>query len=224
MIKQVIHIILFLTILGQAKAQFIDYQIEQGDVRSNIVVIKTDPTLFFYGQIPGFGEYRLSTEIALAYKSSIQIGLSLNTKSLLMLLQEVGEDTLNTSSFSAKGARFQLTYKYYPFGKHISAPEGFFVGPHISYSFVNLHYKNTSPKYSDYRVNYFNVALLFGYQFIFNEKFVIEVFQGLGYRDNRMWNSYTENQEGDKLNYDLELTLIPGDLKIYFGANFGINF
>jgi len=132
------------------------------------------------------------------------------------------DDTSGAQDYRITGYRFQFAYKYYPFGHHKSAPNGFFVGPHFSISQAYYHIKNTAYKYSNYTVTYANAAVIFGYQFVFKDKFAIEVFQGLGYRDNRLMDDFTGKEE--KLNYDPEITPIPGDLKIYFGANFGFMF
>jgi hypothetical protein len=204
-----------------AHAQFIGEEIGKKEIRTKRSLIKIDPSLFFYGPIPGTGEYRISTEFSIGLKSSIQIGGSFVGKSIPYILVEALENTSNTQDYTLRGFRFQFAYKYYPFGNYKSAPEGFFIGPHVSLSQAYFHIQQTGLKYSDYTVTYGNLAVIFGYQFIFN-KFAIEVFQGFGYRDNRMINDYTG--EEDKLNYDPEVTPIPGDLKIYFGANFGYLF
>ncbi len=203
-------------------AQFIDDNIEQKDLSTKRFVLKTDPTLFLQGPIPGTGEYRVSSELAIGSKSSIQLGGSFVGKDLISLLSGVLSDSSNVKAYRLTGYRFQFTYKYYPFGHYKNAPEGFFVGPHFSISQVYFHIKNTALKYSNYTITYANAALIFGYQFAIGDTFVIELFQGLGYRDNRLMNDYTGKEE--KLNYDPEVTPIPGDLKIYFGANFGFMF
>jgi hypothetical protein len=187
------------------------------------MVFKIAPQMWFVGPIPSTGEYRGSLEIAIGLKHSVQIGVSYVTKSIFTLLLEALEpDSVKGQSYSIKGFRFQFAYKFYPFGAYKNAPEGFFVGPHISYSKAYFHINQTSPKYSDYSATYANIALIFGYQFIVGDKMSIEIFQGLGYRDNRLRDEYSGVEE--KLNYNPDYTPIPGDLKIYFGANIGFNF
>jgi len=223
MIKRFFYILLIL-IFSQSFlwAQFIDENIGQKEIREKRTVIKFDPSLWILGPIPTTGEYRVSAEVAIGLKSSIQIGGSYVTKSIPVLIAEATASNNNGNpDYSVHGFRFQFAYKYYPFGTYKSAPEGFFLGPHISYSKAYFHDKQSSPKYSDLSATYANVALIFGYQFIANDKIAIEIFQGLGYRDNRIRNEYTGEEE--KINYNPDYTPIPGDLKIYLGANIGFN-
>lgn len=222
MLNKNFYIILLLLIQLSAWAQFIDENIGQKEIRTKRMVLKTNPSLWLGGPIPSTGEYKISMETAIGLKHSVQIGASFLTKSLITLLVEALQpDSLNTQSYTIKGYRFQFSYKFYPFGKYKNAPEGFFIGPHISYSKAYFHINQTSPKYSDYSATYANIAVIFGYQFIANDKIVIEIFQGLGYRDNRLRDEYSGKEE--KLNYNPDYTPIPGDLKIYFGANIGLN-
>ncbi len=222
--KKYLYILLVLLFVHTSSwAQFIDENIGQKEIRSKRMVFKTNPTLWLAGPIPSTGEYKISAEVAIGLKHSIQIGVSYVTKGLLLLfLEAMQPDSLKNQSYTIQGFRFQFAYKFYPFGAYKNAPEGFFIGPHLSYSKAYFHINNTSPKYSDYTAIYANAAIIFGYQFIVNNKIVIELFQGLGYRDNRLRDEYTGEEE--KLNYNPDYTLIPGDLKIYFGANFGLNF
>lgn len=218
------YILLFLVLIqASAWAQFIDENIGQKDIRTKRMVVKIDPTLWFFGPIPGTGDYRVSLEFALGLKNSVQIGLSYVGKSIPTIIMEaMAPDSAGNTDYTLNGFRFQFSYKYYPFGNYKSAPEGFFFGPHVSYTKAYFHDVQGSPKYSDYSVTYANAAIIFGYQFIANDRIAIEIFQGLGYRDNRIRNEYTGEEE--KINYNPDYTPIPGDLKIYFGANIGLNF
>ena len=218
--KKYYYILFLLLFQVSAWAQFIDETIGQKTARTKRLVVKIDPTLWLVGPIPGAGDYRVSVELAMGAKSSIQIGVSYLTKSISTLLLDAAAAV--NSSYTINGFRFQFAYKFYPFWKYRTAPEGFFVGPHLSYAKAYFHDPQSSPKYNTFSATYSNVALLWGYQFIANETFVIEIFQGLGYRDNRIRNEYTGEEE--KINYNPDYTPIPGDLKIYFGANVGFNF
>lgn len=215
-------ILLIFMVQSQAWAQFIDENIGQATIRTKRTVLKIDPSLWFMGQIPGTGEYRLALEFAIGMKNSIQIGASYISKSIPTMILEAMDDTFGMPDYTINGFRFQFSYKLYPFGKYKNAPEGFFVGPHLSYTQAFYHFAQTTSKYSDYSITYANAALLVGYQFIAGDKFVIEVFQGLGYRDNRLRNEYTGEEE--RLNFDPDVTPFPGSFKIYFGANVGFNF
>ena len=222
MTNKIFYILLLLLLHFSLSAQFIDENLGQKEIRTKRMVLKTNPSLWFLAPIPSTGEYRIAMETAIGLKNSVQISAAFVTKSLLTLLIEALQpDSVKGQTYTIKGYRFQFAYKFYPFGKYKNAPEGFFLGPHISYSKAYFHINQTSPKYSDYSATYANIALIWGYQFIVNDKIAIELFQGLGYRDNRLRDEYSGEEE--KLNYNPDYTPIPGDLKIYLGANIGLN-
>ena len=216
-------LISILLIAVSSSAQFIEEDYNQEVSLKKKYVLKVDPTLWFFGPIPGTGDYRLSLELATSLKSSFQIGASYVTKSIFTLIVEgVTPDSAKGPDYSVNGFRFQLAYKFYPFGKYQAAPAGVFVGPHISYTYAGYHISQTSNKYSDYSVVYANAALIWGYQAILGDKVAIEIFSGVGYRSNWMRDEYTGKTE--KLNYNPQVTPFPGDFKIYLGVNIGAAF
>ncbi len=213
-------LVLLLIWTFSASAQFIDEQIGQQEPTTKRLVLKTSPSLFLMGQLPISGEYRLSAELVLRETSSIQLGASYVGKSLLLLMASQS-DSVNIDDFSLNGFRVQGTYKFYPFGFLKSAPNGFFVAPHISYTQILFRDRNASLKYRDTRVVFFNVAALVGYQFIIKKRFTIEVFQGIGLRHNQLIDPATGKHT--VIHKDSDYTPLPGVLKLYFGANFGFN-
>jgi len=212
---------LLLGVFNPLKAQFISDEPTMEQVRVRRTVIKIDPSLFVFGQIPGTADYHFKYEFAVGIKHSLQISLAYISKNIPTLIAEAN-DTSNTTKIGVNGFRGQLSYKFYPFGMKLQAPAGFFVGAHVSINRTNFTYKQSSTKYRDYTVSYDNAALIWGYQFILNNRFSIEFFQGLGYRDNRIRNDYTGEEE--KLNFNGDVTPFPGSFKIYFGAALGLNY
>ncbi len=219
-LKKYSILVLILIWTISASAQFIEEQIGQQKPTTKRLVLKTDPSLFLMGQLPISGEYRVSAELVLTNKNSVQLGASYVGKSLLLLLASQS-DSANVDNFSLNGFRVQGSYKWYPFGDLKSAPNGFFVAPHISYTQILFRDKTAALKYRDTRVVYFNVAILAGYQFIVKDKFSIEVFHGIGLRRNQLINPVSGKHTN--IHNDIDFTPLPGVLKLYFGANFGIN-
>ena len=160
-------------------------------------VLKSNVIPIFDGQIFYCSELRLTYEHLITHNQSISAGVSYNFPNifLLMATAHLGQGSV-FHTLSMRGARGILSYRIYPL-KDTNAPEGFFVGPYVSYNFVKIAEKNGNSSYEV--INYFNASGIAGYQYLV-DGFSIEVFGGLGYRDNfisnydsRLNKSYTSS-------------------------------
>ncbi len=179
--------------------------------------LKTNPFAMLVGPIMFAAEYRLSYETVLSDDQSFQIGASYLGKSFYLLLMEKNDP--NSIKFLVRGYRIQLTYKI--FLTRDEAPKGLYIGPHFSYSYCKFstkYYNNVDNYIKAVYVNYNGIV---GYQFVFN-KFTIETYLGLGYRDNAWIEHY--NQVNTLLDDQEDFMLYKGDLKLILGFNVGFAF
>lgn len=203
-------------------------------------LIKFNPLPIVWGPIPLTGEYRILREIPIGDHESIQVGISYLGKSPFVSLAENtinsgggpnGTGTGNTNpngtlslntpevKFKISGYRLQLNYRIYIGDKY--TPNGPYIGPHISYSeaFMSDRYIARFQQYV--KVTHFNVNFLAGYQSVVWDKFVLDVFVGLGYKKNR----WEENSSGayKPVNTD-DIPLYNFPIKFTLGFNIGIAF
>lgn len=145
-------------------------------------VIKFSPIPLLFGQINFCGELRITYERMLTHNQSLSLGFSYNYPSLpLMLSTNLSRNGNIFKGINVFGARGTIAYRYYPL-KSREAPEGFFVGPFVSYNFVQLREKGGSGSFVN--INYFNANAVCGYQVEFGKGVMMEFVGGLGYRKN----------------------------------------
>lgn len=145
-------------------------------------VIKFSPIPLLFGQINFCGELRITYERMLTHNQSLSLGFSYNYPSLpLMLSTSLSRNGNIFKGINVFGARGTIAYRYYPL-KSREAPEGFFVGPFVSYNFVQLREKGGSGSFVN--INYFNANAVCGYQVEFGKGVMMEFVGGLGYRKN----------------------------------------
>ena len=143
-------------------------------------VLKTSPFTLLISQIPITGSIRLMYERVLGLKQSTVIGASYVFPNLLFrqLATEI-YDTFGVN-ISAHGFRAQIGYRYYLTGKN--APNGLFVGPHISANIVKVNYKEIPDIWTN--IYYLNANALFGFQWLIKGKVGFDIYTGFGYRQN----------------------------------------
>src|SRR5688572_5668618 len=170
-------------------------------VKKNI--IKLAPLGFIHGQMPFTVESRIGYERVIGDKSSVagsysylgtnypfsfigSAALSATLTTALTLYGKPGKTAIVWSETDIKttGYRYQFQYKYYLSKKHL-APEGVYVSPHYSYAKADYDVDMNDFEVS-FKVKAKNQSynLLLGYQNILGKHFVIDVFTGLGYRNN----------------------------------------
>ena len=141
-------------------------------------VIKTNPLAVVVGGLPYVAEYRVIAEATNGLRQSEQFAISYLGKGILLSLAEnLGSRGGATLKYSVSGVRVQGAYKYYV-GKK-TAPTGLYLALHLSYSTAHIvEHVGTL----DHTINEsnFNGNVLFGDQFIFKNRMVLDLFLGLG--------------------------------------------
>jgi hypothetical protein len=182
--------------------------------------IKTNPLAALGGPIwliivPITGEYKLLFEAATTQKQSIQIGASYLGPSLLINLDKLtASDSLEISGINTNGFRGQAMYKFF-LSRDLSAPEGFYVGPHFSYALATI--VNKDNKEDKVKASKMNINGILGYQLITQGGFTFDIYTGLGFKMKK-WDYKNE----DLTSFDL------GNSKnapaVTFGMSFGYAF
>jgi hypothetical protein len=185
---------------------------------------------FLFGQIYGTGELRFNYERVIAKKQSILAGVSYVFPNLFGLaLYSSGASGgrgsnggysgygsrpgILDANYAFEGVRGMLGYRYYLLRR--GAPHGIYVGPYMSYNFVNVSEKAAPQNYEG--LNYFDVCAVFGVQAVSSKHFVFDLTTGLGYKDNFISNPNN--------NMDLNSQTIPitpfDHVKFLIQLNFG---
>lgn len=144
--------------------------------------IKTNPLSALGGPlfvtfIPITGEYKILFETRTAQKQSIEVGVGYLGPSLLLNLDELSEND-SVSGVKTSGFRVQLSYKF--FLTKDQAPEGFYVGPHVSYAKAQI--KDKDEPEDSFSAAKLNLDVIFGYQLITSGGFALNVYTGLGFK------------------------------------------
>lgn len=183
-------------------------------------VVKTNPLAalggpFWITIIPITGEYKVLFEVKTLPKQSFTIGASYLGPSLLLNLDEITSDGSTVTGINTAGFRVQGTYKFF-ISRNTEAPEGFYVGPNISYASASLTNKDvTEDKISATKLNFNG---LIGYQLITGGGFALDIYTGLGIKSSK-W-SY-EGNSGDIFDLGVENKNSP---TVAFGMAFGYAF
>lgn len=197
-------------------------------------VIKGNPFSILAGVIPFTSEYRLIAEYAVSKNQATQIGFSYLGKSPFLALIESGNNIGNNGfdqKLKVRGYRIQASHKFYlsQFGDRYNksnylAPQGFYISPLISYSSAKIYMQYFQVYDVWIRATHFNANLLVGGQ-MFLGKVVIDIFTGIGYKENE-WSERLSQTQINYLNLD-ELGLPPsysGNFKFSLGFNIGYGF
>ncbi len=185
-------------------------------------VIKASPISWLIGPALFNGELRILYERMVAYNQSLLVGLSYNYPSPLILAMasasanSSGGSSSNLKEFSVNGARFQLAYRYY-FFKKLKAPMGFYVGPHLSYNYIDIRQKNFTANQATY--NNFFACAAFGFQVRIKKHVYIDVTNGIGYKKN--WGSYFNQVSQPSSNSAIDITKLPVKLMLQLAIGYG---
>jgi hypothetical protein len=141
--------------------------------------LKTNPLSalggpLFIAIVPICGEYKIIFEAKTAAKQSVETGFGYLGSSVLLNLNEIASDSVE--SIKTTGFRGQVAYKF--FLTKDPAPEGFYVGPHVSYARATI--KNSDNTDENFTASKLNVNVLFGYQLITSGGFTLNIYTGLG--------------------------------------------
>jgi hypothetical protein len=180
--------------------------------------IKTNPLAALGGPfwvviLPITGEYKGIFELAVAKKSSVQIGVGYIGPSVLINLDNLTNDEGTVTGLKTSGLRIQGWFKQY-ISRDLSAPEGFYVGPHVSFAKATIKSKdNEADKVEPVKLN---INAIVGYQLITSGGFTLDVYTGMGFV-SRQWNiSGTD--------FDQEAFKDRASVSIPFGVSFGYAF
>ncbi len=192
-------------------------------------IVKTNPFIPLWGTIPFTAEYRIVYEGVIAKNQTVLMSFSYLGKSPFIAVME-NQFPANgniSPSFLIKGFRLQAAHRIYlaklneNMGYYPYAPEGFYIGPHISYATANFGEKSTFA-YNYITFNQFNFVLMTGLQ-TFIDQFAIDVFFGLGYKKNTV----SEWRNSQIIYHDpaeIMGNFYASPVKIYLGFNVGIGF
>ncbi|MCJ7447816.1 MAG: hypothetical protein MUO72_08990 [Bacteroidales bacterium] len=180
--------------------------------------IKTNPLAALGGPfwlivVPLTGEYKAIFEIAVAKKSSIQVGVGYIGPSVLLNLDDLTGDGGVITGLKTSGLRIQGMYKQY-ISRDLNAPEGFYIGPHVSYARATI--KSKDDEANKVEPVKLNINAIIGYQLITSGGFTLDIYTGMGFV-SRKWN--ISGTDFDETNFkDRASVAIP------FGVSFGYAF
>lgn len=188
-----------------------------GDREYNFT-IKTNPLAalggpFFIVVIPVTGEYKVLFEAAVAEKASVQVGASYIGPSLLLNLDELTSEEGEISGVKTSGFRVQGMFKYF-LSRDLSAPEGFYIGPHASFATATLESKDDPT--DNIKAQKINLNGVIGYQLITSGGFTLDVFTGVGFV-SRTWDISGSD-------FDTETFKDRSSITVPFGFSFGYAF
>ena len=180
--------------------------------------IKTNPLAALGGPfwvivLPVTGEYKVLFEAALAEKASVQIGASYIGPSLLLNLDELTSGDEEITGVKTSGFRVQGMFKYF-LSRDLSAPEGFYLGPHVSYATATI--KSKDNELDNIKAQKINLNAAIGYQLITAGGFALDIYSGMGFV-SRTWDiTGTE--------FDTDTFKNRSSVTIPFGFSFGYAF
>jgi hypothetical protein len=194
----------------------------QNEVQDYKFTLKTNPLavlngpINILGVIPITGEYKILFETKVSPKSSIQIGAGyLGPSALLNLDRLAGEDS-EISGIKTSGFRGQAGYRYF-LSRDLSAPEGFYVGPHVSYAAAKI--VNKDDPGDEVAATKLNISIFTGYQLITSGGFTLDVFMGMGLVAKK-WD-IPDDETSD---WDLDVFKDRATIAVPVGFSFGYAF
>ncbi len=184
--------------------------------------LKTNPLSalggpFWVVVVPVTGEYKVLFEAAVSEKSSVQFGAGYLGPSILLNLDDLTSDEGDgeISGLKTSGFRVQGMYKFY-ISRDLKAPEGFYVGPHVSYAAAKIASKDNAD--DNIQATKLNINAVFGYQLITSGGFTLDIFTGMGFV-SRKWEF-----SGTDTDFDIEEFKDKASVSIPLGFTFGYAF
>lgn len=182
--------------------------------------IKTNPLSalggpFWLVVVPLTGEYKALFEAKVSEKSSLQIGAGYIGPSVLLNLDDLSSDGGEITGIKTSGFRVQGMFKFF-ISRDLSAPEGFYMGPHVSYATAQL--KNKANTTESLKGTKFNVNAVFGYQLITSGGFALDIFTGMGFV-SRKWEITGTDWDTDQNGLKDRASI-----NVPFGVSFGYAF
>lgn len=152
---------------------FAQESLTEDSQKSNFVV-KFAPVQVF------FGEFAFSFEHSFKSKMSYEVSFGTTLSNLLLSPDNI-PNVVIASSDTKLGLMISGAFRYYPLA-NMESPNGFFISPELKYRFFRSEYLNSQfvKDISNRNLNNFIVRLNIGYQFIFKNKFSLDLFTGFG--------------------------------------------
>jgi hypothetical protein len=193
---------------------------DKGGQKDFRFTIKTNPLSalggpFWLVVVPLTGEYKVLFEAKVSEKTSMQIGAGYIGPSVLLNLDDLTNQEGEVSGIRTIGFRVQGMYKFF-ISRDLSAPEGFYLGPHVSYATAQLKNKADESKYI--KGTKLNINAVFGYQLITSGGFTLDIFTGMGFV-SRKWEF-----AGTDWNTDQNAFKDRASINVPFGFTFGYAF
>jgi hypothetical protein len=135
-----------------------------------------------WGHVPFTSEYKVLHDFVNSPYTSTQLGLSLFSGGPLLRSLNNNQPPTQGDKYTMFGYRLQGTQKFY-LNKNSYAPEGWYIGPHISYSYCRFSTQNLLQVGYFVQLQQINVCGVVGYQKISN-RLVTDFYLGLGYKNN----------------------------------------
>lgn len=184
--------------------------------------IKTNPLSalggpFWVVVVPVTGEYKVLFEAAVSEKSSVQLGVGYLGPSILLNLDDLtsDEDNGEISGLNTSGYRVQGMYKFF-ISRDLQAPEGFYIGPHVSYAAAKIASKDNAD--DNIEATKLNLNAVFGYQLITSGGFTLDLYTGMGFV-SRKWEF-----SGADSDFDADEFKDKASVSIPLGFTFGYAF
>jgi len=191
-------------------------------------LFKTAPFSLLISQIPITAEARLLYEGVHSPKYTSMFGLSYNYVSPLFSDSiESWKQSVSIEDLRIDGFRIQGAMKYYILNV-LPAPYGFYIGLHASYNTVKIYFPRGSSNrkiYQNYyeKIIFMNTSVIGGAQVIFSKMIAVDVYAGIGYRDNtQITNDPISGISSSPINMQ-EYAPIGNNLKLSFSINVGIS-
>ena len=182
--------------------------------------IKTNPLAalggpFWLAIVPLTGEYKVLFEAKVAPKASFQFGAGYIDPSALLNLDDLTNEGDSISGIKTSGFRVQGMFKYF-LSRNLQAPEGFYIGPHVSFATAQLKSKDNAANYI--KAQKINVNGVIGYQLITSGGFALDIYTGVGFV-SRKWTFSGSTFDTDQTGFSDKASI-----NIPFGFSFGYAF
>jgi hypothetical protein len=182
--------------------------------------IKTNPLAALGGPfwlviVPLTGEYKVLFEAKVAPKVSLQFGVGYIGPSALLNLDDLTNEGDSVSGIRTSGFRIQGMFKYF-LSRNLDAPEGFYIGPHVSFATAELKSKDDASNYI--KAQKLNINGVIGYQLITKGGFALDIYTGIGFV-SRNWNFSGSDFDTDQKGFNDKASI-----NIPFGLSFGYAF
>ena len=189
------------------------------------IILKTNPGTILMGPIFFTSEYRLAAEIPVKLHNGVQVAVSYLGKNILLSLfnKDTTQYGIPTKGVPivVSGFRVQFTYKRYVFEKLFgNDPYGVYIALHYSFSKAKLTLDRLNLFREYIYAAFENYDVITGYQFKFLNKITVDLFAGLGYKNNLY--GFFKNGASQGVGYDDIFWDVP--LKIVLGFNAGLDF